>query len=114
MQEGGLRRGRTWRSSPGAWRGPPGWGRHHTSGPQHSLPPADTQALGTDNAARHRWAPEWLSARGQATLVPGPAVPPVLRPRLTVLAIRGVGGRGREQVLLSWWPGLGGWVRGWR
>ena len=113
VQEGGLCRGRTWRSSPGAWRGPPGWGRHHTSGPQHSLPPADTLALGTDNAARHRWAPEWLGARGQATLVPGPAVPSVLRPRLTVLAIRGVGGRGREQVLLSWWPGLGGWVRGW-
>lgn len=34
-------------------------------------------------------------------------------PCLTVLAIRGVGGRGRERVLLSWRPGLVGWVRGW-
>lgn len=57
-----------------------GRGRHHTSSPQYWLLPADTLALGTDNAARNRWALEWLSARGQATLVPGPAVPSVLRP----------------------------------
>ena len=34
-------------------------------------------------------------------------------PCLTVLAIRRVGGRGREQVLPSWRPDLVGWVRGW-
>lgn len=112
VQEGGPLRDRTWCSSPGAWRGPPGWGRHHTSGPQHWLPPADTLALRTGNAARNGWAPEGLSARGQATLVPGPAGPSVLGPCLAVLEGRGVGGTGREQVLPSWRPGLVGWVRG--